>query len=91
MGNSGDPRAVGPLIEALEIPDPLVREHLVWALGRLATDTARVALRCLMAREEDPGVRAAISRALEDDGAAGDGLPSSPVSRDASRPSPGIQ
>jgi len=64
---------------------------VVWALGRLATDTAREALRRHMAREEDPGVSAAISRALEDSGVAGDGLPRNPVSRDVTRPSPGIQ
>ena len=91
MGNSGDSRAVGPLIDALENSDPLVREHVAWAIGRLATDTGREALRSRLAREEDPGVRAAISMALEDDGVAGDGPSRSPVSPDTTRPSPGIQ
>ena len=35
LGNSGDPRAVEPLLSALSIPDPLIREHARWALNRL--------------------------------------------------------
>ena len=91
MGNSGDPRAAGPLIEALEIPDSLVREHVVWALSRLATDTGREALRSRLSREEDRSVRAAITRALEDAGMTGERPPRRPVPPDATPPSPGIQ
>jgi epoxyqueuosine reductase len=35
LGNSEDPRAVEPLTRALEDPDPLIREHVVWALEKL--------------------------------------------------------
>ncbi|MBI4493970.1 MAG: tRNA epoxyqueuosine(34) reductase QueG [Chloroflexi bacterium] len=35
LGNSGDRRAVPPLIGALQDPDALVREHAAWALERL--------------------------------------------------------
>ena len=35
LGNSGDSGAVPVLRKALEIPDPLVREHVSWALDRL--------------------------------------------------------
>ncbi len=35
LGNSGDPGAIPVLEEALGIPDPLVREHVAWALDRL--------------------------------------------------------
>ncbi|HEU5179486.1 MAG TPA: tRNA epoxyqueuosine(34) reductase QueG [Candidatus Polarisedimenticolia bacterium] len=35
LGNSDDPEAIEPLRQALRIPDPLVREHVRWALDRL--------------------------------------------------------
>ncbi len=35
LGNSGDADAVGPLTLALKDPEPLVRAHVVWALGEL--------------------------------------------------------
>jgi epoxyqueuosine reductase len=35
LGNSRDPRAVEVLRRALRIPDPLIREHVEWALGQL--------------------------------------------------------
>ena len=35
LGNSGDSRAIGPLTDALAIPDPLIHEHVVWALAQL--------------------------------------------------------
>ena len=66
LGNSGDVRAVAPLRQALDIPDILIREHVVWALGRLGTEEALVALRELRSGERDPGVLAAISKALSD-------------------------
>jgi epoxyqueuosine reductase len=38
LGNSGDPGAVQPLRDALAIPDPLIQEHVRWALHRLGAD-----------------------------------------------------
>ena len=35
LGNSGDPEAVPPLIEALGDHESLIRAHAVWALGHL--------------------------------------------------------
>jgi len=35
LGNSADAGAVGPLTLALKDPEPLVRAHVVWALGEL--------------------------------------------------------
>jgi epoxyqueuosine reductase len=35
LGNSGDRRAVSALSDALDHPEPLVRGHAAWALGRL--------------------------------------------------------
>ncbi len=45
LGNSGDQRAVAPLIRALERdPRPLVRAHVAWALGQLGGADAEAAL-----------------------------------------------
>lgn len=35
LGNSGDPAAVPVLTEALDDTEPLIRAHVVWALGQL--------------------------------------------------------
>ncbi len=54
LGNSGDPAAIGPLSETLAgDPEPLVRGHAAWALGRLA---AREPLTRARAAEHDPYV-----------------------------------
>src|SRR5262249_2719277 len=36
LGNRGDARAIPALVSALSDPEPLVRGHAAWALGRLA-------------------------------------------------------
>lgn len=36
LGNSRDPRALPALENALDDPEPLVREHAKWAIGRIA-------------------------------------------------------
>jgi epoxyqueuosine reductase len=43
LGNSGDPRAVEPLRGALAIPDPLIQEHVQWALRRLGEESGPAA------------------------------------------------
>ncbi len=35
MGNAGEPQFEGPLMRLAEEPDPVVREHALWALARL--------------------------------------------------------
>ena len=37
LGNWGADEAVPPLTAALEDPEPLVREHAAWALGRVGS------------------------------------------------------
>ncbi len=69
LGNSGDPRAVPPLIDALSLATALVRGHAAWALGRLGGDAAVEALRQALGRETDPWVREEISLALAEPGA----------------------
>jgi len=53
LGNSGAPEAVPALIRALEDPEPLVRLHAAWALGRIGTAEARAALATALPRETD--------------------------------------
>ena len=36
LGNSGNPQAIPPLIKALDDDEPLIRAHVVWALGELS-------------------------------------------------------
>ena len=54
LGNSDNPAAVGPLQAALHDPEPLVRGHAAWALGRLAQTTR---LKTALDRERDAYVR----------------------------------
>lgn len=69
LGNWGDPQAVPALAARLDDPSPLVREHVAWALGRIATTDAQNALRARHAVEEDAAVLEEIDAALG--GAAG--------------------
>lgn len=64
LGNAGDARAVPALVRALQSdPEPLVRGHAAWALGRIGGDAARAALDA--ARDDDPMVQDEIAAALE--------------------------
>jgi len=64
LGNSGNPDAVPPLVGALGDPEPLVRGHAAWALGRLGGGRARRALEAARPREADPEAAAEIEAAL---------------------------
>jgi len=64
LGNSENPEAVPPLAAALDDPEPLVRGHAAWALGRLGGAAARHSLEAARARETDPGAAAEIEAAL---------------------------
>ena len=64
LGNSGDPKAVPPLIKALGEGEPLVREHAAWALGRLGRQEAETALRSALTGEGDTDLRREIEAAL---------------------------
>ncbi|HEX3597103.1 MAG TPA: tRNA epoxyqueuosine(34) reductase QueG [Polyangiaceae bacterium] len=66
LGNSCDPRAIGPLVRALETdPSALVRLHAAWALGCLGGSTARHALELSCASDLDQAVRDEAREALE--------------------------
>jgi epoxyqueuosine reductase len=63
LGNSGNPAAVPPLAAALADPEPLVRAHAAWALGRLGGAGARRALERSRRTEPEAEVRAEIEAA----------------------------
>ncbi len=66
LGNLGDPVAVPALIETLcAEPEPLVRGHAAWALGRLGGPEARSALEAALATELDESVGQELCCALE--------------------------
>ncbi len=64
LGNSGNTDAVPALAAALADPEPLVRGHAAWALGRLGGAAARRALEAARARGTDGGAAAEIEAAL---------------------------
>ncbi len=67
LGNALDRSTVPALIEALEVdPHPMVRGHVAWALGRIASPAADVGLRRRLASEDDASVRDEIECALRD-------------------------
>lgn len=65
-GNSGLPDLIPYLIPLLDDPNPLVRGHAAWALGRLGV--GRDILRSALARESDEIVREEITAALMEGG-----------------------
>jgi epoxyqueuosine reductase len=65
LGNRGSDEAVPVLSVALEDPSPLVRGHAAWALGRIASPSAREALEVRSSVESDPGVLQELSAAIE--------------------------
>ena len=64
LGNSGDQRAVAPLIGALDDEEVLVRGHAAWGLAQLGGEQARVALEARLTIEEETEVREEIEWAL---------------------------
>ncbi|MEA2636395.1 MAG: epoxyqueuosine reductase [Chloroflexota bacterium] len=57
LGNVADRGSVPVLAGALGDPEPLVRGHAAWALGRLGGTAARAALVRMLSREADAWVR----------------------------------
>jgi len=65
LGNSGNRDAVGALAHRLrEDPEPLVRAHAAWALGRIGGDAATKALFSVKTRREIPPVVAEVDAAV---------------------------
>src|SRR5437660_1503391 len=63
-GTCGNPDALPAVAAALADPEPLVRGHAAWALGRLGGASARRALEAARERETDGGAAAEIGAAL---------------------------
>lgn len=64
LGNSSDAVAMPALMAALEDPEPLVRSHSSWALGRIGGTPARAALERALAIELEDEVRVEMRSAL---------------------------
>lgn len=64
LGNSGDPRAIPALTNALHDEEPLIRGHAAWALGRIGGAPAHHALTESLESEKDEDVRKEILCAL---------------------------
>ena len=67
LGNAGGEGAVGAAVGFLSGPDPLLRAHAAWALGRLGGPAARAALQEAKVVEADPVVAEEIRAALAGD------------------------
>ncbi|WP_299027638.1 tRNA epoxyqueuosine(34) reductase QueG [uncultured Thermanaerothrix sp.] len=66
LGNAADPSTVPTLAQVLrEEPEPLIRSHAAWALGRIQTHAARLALEKAYKNEPTPEVQMEINAALE--------------------------
>ena len=68
LGNVADRASVPALTAALHDPEPLVRGHAAWALGRLGGRAARAALESALSREADAEVREECALALQECG-----------------------
>lgn len=56
LGNSKNPKAIPFLIKALDDNEPLIRAHIVWALGELLLSESVPLLDEKLAKEEEPMV-----------------------------------
>src|SRR5438445_686622 len=65
LGNIADRGSVPALVRGLDDPEPLVRGHAAWALGRLRGAAARAALTYGLSRETDAWVRDECGLALQ--------------------------
>ena len=66
LGNWGDRAAIPALARALSDPEPLIRGHAAWALGRIGGATARRHLARALAAETDEWVRQEIQAVLKE-------------------------
>lgn len=66
LGNLGDGAATPALLAALDDPEPVVREHAAWALGRLGPlgEAAQAEILARLEQEDDVVVRGELRRLL---------------------------
>jgi HEAT repeat protein len=65
LGRLGDERAVGPLITAMDDPDPRVRKKVAWALGQIGDMRGQRPLLAAIRNDEDEDVREIAEEAYE--------------------------
>ena len=65
LGNLGDPATLPALAAALEDPEPLVRAHAAWALGKIGGAEARHFLDIAVKKEKDSLVMREIKGSLQ--------------------------
>ena len=65
LGNWGNPAAIPGLQTGLRNPEPLVRQHAAWGLGRVGGNRSRELLRAQQRIETEPGVTEEIEFALQ--------------------------
>jgi epoxyqueuosine reductase len=65
LGNWWSPAAVPVLSRALSDPEPLVRAHAAWALGRVGSAEAKSALSTAASAEKDSAVLEELSAAMD--------------------------
>jgi len=70
LGNRGRSEALPALVRALSDPDPVVRAHAAWAIGRIGGERARELLQRAASDESYPAVREEIDHALKAPGNA---------------------
>ncbi|MCS7221173.1 MAG: DUF1730 domain-containing protein [Anaerolineae bacterium] len=66
IGNWGSPTAIPALARALYDPEPLIRGHAAWALGRIGGTIPRACLQEALSREHDPFVIEEVRLALHE-------------------------
>ena len=65
LGNTEDTAHIPALMQAMQLPDALVRMHAAWALGRIGGKDAEKGLQNCRDAETDPNVLKEITQALE--------------------------
>ena len=65
LGNVGSDEDVAVLVDALGDPEPLVRAHAAWALGRIGHPSTAISLRLRPRVEAEDAVIASLEAALE--------------------------
>ncbi len=65
LGNTGNPRAIPTLSDALQDHEPLIREHAAWALGQIKNNQSEKALCATLDTEPKEIVREEIRLSLE--------------------------
>jgi epoxyqueuosine reductase len=78
LGNSHAGEAVPVLVDGLSHPEPLVRQHVAWALGEIGVGEGLKALKTQHQKEDNPDVLEEIAWALRQSGGPQGSAPQAP-------------